>query len=95
VFQEALIAKGELTFRGQRVDPAAIRRTALLTVEGERDDICALGQTAAAHDLCTGLRPHMKRHHMQTGVGHYGVFSGRRWETQIYPIVRNVILSAS
>jgi len=95
VFQEALLAKGQLTFRGQQVDPAAIRQTALLTVEGERDDICALGQTAAAHDLCTGLKPHLKRHHMQTGAGHYGVFSGRRWETQIYPIVRNVVLSTS
>ena len=94
VFQEALLAKGELTFRGRRVDLAAIRRTALLTVEGERDDICALGQTVVAHDLCTGLRPYMKRHHMQAGVGHYGVFSGRRWETQIYPIVRNFVLSA-
>ena len=94
VFQEALLAKGELTYRGRRVDPAAIRRTALLTVEGERDDICALGQTAAAHDLCTSLRPYLKRHHLQTGVGHYGVFSGRRWETQIYPIVRNFVLSA-
>ena len=95
VFQEALLAKGELTFRGRRVDLAAIRRTALLTVEGERDDICALGQTAVAHELCTGLRPYMKRHHMQAGVGHYGVFSGRRWETQIYPIVRNFVLSSA
>ncbi|MFZ1429063.1 MAG: polyhydroxyalkanoate depolymerase [Geminicoccaceae bacterium] len=94
VFQEALLAKGELTHRGRRVDPASIRRTALLTVEGERDDICALGQTAAAHDLCTSLRPYLKRHHLQAGVGHYGVFSGRRWETQIYPIVRNFVLSA-
>ena len=94
VFQDALLAKGELEFRGRRVDLTAIRRTALLTVEGERDDICALGQTAAAHDLCTGLRPYKRRHHMQAGVGHFGVFSGRRWETQIYPIVRNFVLSA-
>ncbi|MCE9524112.1 MAG: polyhydroxyalkanoate depolymerase [Alphaproteobacteria bacterium] len=93
VFQEALLAKGALTHRGARVDPSKIKRTALLTVEGERDDVCALGQTAAAHDLCTGLRPYMKRHHMQTGVGHYGLFSGKRWETQIYPIVRNTILT--
>ncbi len=57
----------------------AIRRTALLTVEGERDDICAVGQTLAAQELCSGLRPYMKRHHVQTGVGHYGVFNGRRW----------------
>ncbi len=94
VFQEMRLAKGELTYRGRLVDPKAIRRTALLTVEGERDDICALGQTSAAHDLCSKLKPYLKRHHMQAGVGHYGVFSGRRWEEQVYPIVRNVILSS-
>ena len=66
----------------------------LLTVEGERDDICSLGQTTAAHDLCTGLRPHMKRHHLQPGAGHYGVFSGKRWEEQVYPQVRNIILAS-
>jgi polyhydroxyalkanoate depolymerase len=94
VFQEAQLAKGEMVFHGKPVKPSAIRRTALLTIEGERDDICALGQTVAAHDLCTGLKPHLKRHHMQTGVGHYGVFSGSRWEKQIYPIVRNHIVMA-
>lgn len=93
VFQDPQLAKGELTYRGRPVNPGAIRRTALLTVEGERDDICAPGQTAAAHDLCTGLKPFMKRHHLQTGVGHYGVFSGRSWENQIYPIVHNMMLS--
>jgi len=93
VFQRALLARGELIHRGRKVDPGAIRRTALLTVEGERDDICGIGQTAAAHDLCTGIKPYMKRHHMQPGVGHYGVFSGRRWEAQTYPVVRNMILS--
>ena len=93
VFQEALLAQRRLTWRGRRVDLAAIHRTALLTVEGEHDDICALGQTAAAHDLCARLKPYMKRHHMQAGVGHYGVFSGRRWEQQVYPAVRNVILA--
>ena len=93
VFQEARLAKGELTYQGRPVNPAAIRRTALLTVEGERDDICAMGQTSAAHDLCKGLKPYMKRHHMQAGVGHYGVFSGKRWETQVYPIVRNMMLA--
>jgi len=95
VFQRALLAKGELDHRGERVDCGQIRRTALLTVEGERDDICSVGQTAAAHDLCSGLRPHMKRHYLQPGVGHYGVFSGRKWENQIYPQVRSFILSAS
>jgi polyhydroxyalkanoate depolymerase len=83
-----------LDFRGQRVEPAAIRRTVLHTIEGERDDICAVGQTAAAHDLCTNLRPYLKRHHMQLGVGHYGVFSGKKWEGQIYPLVKNVILAS-
>ena len=82
------------TWRGSKVDPRAIRRTMLLTVEGERDDICAVGQTSAAHDLCTSLRPYLKRHHMQAGVGHYGVFSGKSWENQIYPMVKNVILAS-
>ena len=93
VFQQALLAKGELMHRGKRVDCAAIHQTALLTVEGERDDICGVGQTAAAHLLCTGLRPHLKRHHLQPGVGHYGVFSGSKWENEIYPQVRNLVLA--
>jgi polyhydroxyalkanoate depolymerase len=93
VFQEFLLAKGELTWRGRKVQPRAIRRTALLTVEGERDDICAIGQTVAAHDLCSSLRPYRKKHYVQAGVGHYGVFSGRRWSSQIYPLVRNVVLA--
>jgi polyhydroxyalkanoate depolymerase len=94
VFQRALLAKGELTHRGRQVDPAKIRHTALLTVEAERDDICGFGQTSAAQDLCSSLPLYMKRHHMQPGIGHYGVFSGRRWETQVYPVVRNMILAA-
>ena len=93
VFQRALLAKGELTHRGRLVRPDLIHRTALLTVEGERDDICAVGQTSAAHALCSSLRPHMKRHHLQPGVGHYGVFSGKKWQTQVYPQVRNLILA--
>jgi len=95
IFQDARLAAGKLTYRGRKVDCRVIRRTALLTVEGERDDICALGQTGAAHDLCSGLKPFLKRHHMQAGVGHYGVFSGKRWEGQIYPVVRNLILANS
>ena len=93
VFQEMRLPTGRLTHRGKLVDPSAIRRTALLTVEGEKDDICSVGQTAAAHDLISKLRPHMRHHHLQAGVGHYGVFSGRRWKTQIYPTVKTVILS--
>ncbi|HYA07446.1 MAG TPA: polyhydroxyalkanoate depolymerase, partial [Xanthobacteraceae bacterium] len=93
-FQDCALPLGKLTFRGVPVEPRAIRRTMLLTVEGERDDICAVGQTVAAHDLCGKLRPYLRRHHMQAGVGHYGVFSGKRWENQVYPIVKNVILSS-
>jgi len=78
-------------WRGERIDPRAITRTALFTVEGERDDICAPGQTLAAHDLCTSIKPHRKQHHLQAGVGHYGVFSGKRWQHEIYPKVRRHI----
>jgi polyhydroxyalkanoate depolymerase len=91
VFQEYALATGALTWRGRPVRPAAIRRTALLTVEGEKDDICALGQTLAAQDLCSGLRQYMRSHYIQAGVGHYGVFSGKRWNSNIYPVVRDVI----
>jgi poly(3-hydroxybutyrate) depolymerase len=94
VFQTYDLPRGELRFRGRLVNPAAIRRTALLTVEGERDDICAVGQTVAAQDLCSSIRPYMKTHHIQVGVGHYGVFSGRKWNQQIYPRVRDVIYSS-
>ncbi len=94
VFQDYSLAKGELSVRGRKIEPRAIRRMALLTVEGERDDICAVGQTLAAQDLCAGVRPYLKRHHVQTGVGHYGVFSGKRWETGVYPQVRDVIQMA-
>jgi poly(3-hydroxybutyrate) depolymerase len=91
VFQEYALPKGELRFKGRLVKPAAIRRTALMTVEGERDDICAIGQTLAAQDLASSLRPYMRTHHVQANVGHYGVFSGKRWQRQIYPAVRQVI----
>jgi poly(3-hydroxybutyrate) depolymerase len=93
VFQDNDVGRNQLKYRGQPLDLRSIRKTALLTVEGERDDICSVGQTVAAHDLCSQLPPFMKRHHLQTGVGHYGVFSGRRWESQVYPVVRNFILS--
>jgi polyhydroxyalkanoate depolymerase len=92
VFQQHLLPRGEMMWRGRKVNPGAIKRTALLTVEGERDDICSVGQTVAAQDLCAALRPNRKKHHLQAGVGHYGVFSGRRWENQIYPLLRNFIL---
>ena len=94
VFQTYDLPRGVLTVAGRTVNPAAIRRTALLTVEGERDDICAVGQTVAAQDLCSGIRPYLKTHHLQAGVGHYGVFSGSKWNTQIYPRVRETIHAA-
>jgi len=91
IFQTHELPRGELKYRGRLVKPSAITETFLFTVEGERDDICGLGQTCAALDLCTNLRPLLKRHHVQTGVGHYGVFSGRRWANEIYPRVKEVI----
>jgi polyhydroxyalkanoate depolymerase len=91
VFQRHALPLHELEVEGRLVEPSAIRRTALLTVEGERDDICAVGQTLAAQDLCDKLRPYLKTHHVQTGVGHYGVFNGGRWERHIYPRVRAMI----
>ena len=94
VFQEHHLARGVYTYRNRKVDPRAIRKTSLLTVEGERDDICGLGQTLAAQDLCSSIKPFRKKHYVQAGVGHYGVFSGTRWQTQIYPMVRNTILAS-
>ena len=91
VFQTYDLAVGTLKYQGRTVNPTAIRRTALMTVEGERDDICSVGQTVAAQDLCPNIRPYLKTHHIQTGVGHYGVFSGRKWNQQIYPRVREMI----
>ena len=94
IFQEHDMATGRFTWRGRPVDPGAIRRTALLTVEGAQDDICSPGQTLAAHDLCTGIPQERKHHHLQPGVGHYGVFSGSRWEAEVYPVIRGFIEGA-
>ncbi|MFG6413744.1 polyhydroxyalkanoate depolymerase [Roseateles sp. DC23W] len=91
VFQTFDLPRGELMFKGRKVNPAAIRRTALLTIEGERDDICAVGQTLAAQDLASSLKLYMRTHYIQPNVGHYGVFSGRRWQHQVYPLLRHVI----
>lgn len=93
VFQEHHLARGVMHVNGQPVDCGKIRNTALFTIEGERDDICSIGQTLAAQELCPNIRPYMKKHHVQMGVGHYGVFSGRRWESEIYPMVRDFIHS--
>jgi len=95
VGQRSLLPEGEMTFKGRTIDLRAIKRTFLLTVTAEKDDICSVGQTLAAQDLCSGLRPCMKTHYLQAGVGHYGVFNGKKWETQIYPVVRNHIQASS
>jgi polyhydroxyalkanoate depolymerase len=91
VFPEHLLPQGRLMHRGRPVNPASIRRMGLMTVEGEKDDICSIGQTLAAQDLCTGVRAYRKVHHMQAGVGHYGVFSGKRWNNEIYPLLRDFV----
>ncbi len=95
VFQRHLLPTGQMTWRGQIVDPKAIRRTALLTVEGENDDICSPGQNYAAHDLCANIPDDMRGHHLEPGVGHYGVFSGSHWQAEIYPVVRDFITKHS
>lgn len=94
VFQDNHLARGKFKWRGQLADLGAIKKTALLTVEGENDDICAPGQTEAAHALTPNIKPNRKQHHLQKSVGHYGVFAGHRWQNEIYPIVRDFIAKA-
>ncbi|MBA4793586.1 polyhydroxyalkanoate depolymerase [Phenylobacterium sp.] len=91
VFQRYLLPKGELVHRGRLVDPGKITDVALLTVEGEKDDISGIGQTQAAHALCAGLPDALKADYVQPHVGHYGVFNGRRFREEIYPRVRAFI----
>ncbi len=91
VFQDFALPKGRMFVREELVRPAAITKTALLTIEGEFDDISGNGQTAAAHDLCTKIPAKMKDHFMVPKVGHYGIFSGRRWREVIYPHIRGFI----
>ena len=91
VFQRQLLPKGELKHRGVRVDPAAIRDTALLAIEGERDDISGLGQTRAALDIATRLPASKKKYFMAKDVGHYGIFNGRKWRERIAPVVEKFI----
>ena len=85
VFVRHALPKGEMTHRGEKVDPAAIRNVALFTVEGENDDISGVGQTQAAHDLCVNIPRDMRAHYLQPDVGHYGVFNGSRFRAEIVP----------
>lgn len=94
VFQRYLLPKGELTHRGRLVRPELITDIGLLTVEGENDDISGIGQTQAAHTLCTGLPAELKEDYVQPHVGHYGVFNGRRFREEIYPKTRAFIRRA-
>jgi len=94
VFQQHLLPKGELTHRGQLVRPDLITDIGLMTVEGENDDISGIGQTQAAHGLCSSIPEAMKEDYVQPNVGHYGVFNGRRFREEIYPRVRDFILKS-
>jgi poly(3-hydroxybutyrate) depolymerase len=91
VFQEHLLPRGLWDVAGERVRPEAITGTALMTIEGELDDIAGVGQTRAAHKLCTGIPEEHRVHLTAQGAGHYGIFSGRRWRDQVYPQVRDFI----
>jgi poly(3-hydroxybutyrate) depolymerase len=90
VFRDHDLARGQMTWHGAHVDPSLIR-SALMTVEAENDDMCPPGQTEAAHSLCTAIPATRRRHHLQAGVGHYGVFSGSRFQNEIYPLIRSFI----
>jgi len=92
VFQQYLLPKGELTHRGRAVRPEMVKDIGLMTVEGENDDISGIGQTQAAHGLCSGLPEDMKVDYVQPKVGHYGVFNGKRFREEIYPRVRDFIV---
>jgi poly(3-hydroxybutyrate) depolymerase len=91
VFQQFLLPRGLWEVNGERVDPTTIKRTSLLTIEGELDDISGIGQTEAAHDLCTGIPASRRAHRVIQGAGHYGIFSGRRWRETVYPQIRDFI----
>ncbi|UCI08188.1 polyhydroxyalkanoate depolymerase [Mesorhizobium sp. B1-1-8] len=93
VFVRHALPKGEMTHRGEAVDPRAIRNVALFTVEGENDDISGLGQTEAAHDLCVNIPADRHAHYMQPAVGHYGVFNGSRFRSEIVPRIVDFISS--
>ena len=93
VFVRHALPKGEMTHRGQRIDPEKIRRVALLTIEGEHDDISGVGQTEAAHRLCVNIPAERKAHWLQPSVGHYGVFNGSRFRAETAPRIADFILS--
>ena len=91
VFQEYALPQGTWVINGETVNPGAITTTALLTIEGELDDISGLGQTQAAQNLCHQIPPEKKHHYLAQGSGHYGIFSGRRWRQKVYPVIKTFI----
>ena len=93
VFIRHALPKGEMTHRGELVDPSKIKRTALMTVEGEKDDISGVGQTEAAHKMCSSLPESHRAHYLQNGVGHYGVFNGSRFRSEIAPRISDFMAS--
>jgi poly(3-hydroxybutyrate) depolymerase len=95
VFKDFALPKGRMFVHGELVRPQAIRETALLTIEGELDDISGHGQTESAHQLCLNIPAPRREHFKAPGVGHYGIFSGRRWREVIYPRVRDFIRAHS
>jgi poly(3-hydroxybutyrate) depolymerase len=95
VFVRHALPLGEMTHRGRRVDPSRVKRIALLTIEGEHDDISGVGQTKAAHQLCVNIPADRKAHWLQQGVGHYGVFNGSRFRSEIAPRIADFVLSMS
>jgi poly(3-hydroxybutyrate) depolymerase len=95
VFVKHALPKGEMVHRGRRVDPSVITHVALMTVEGENDDISGLGQTEATHSLCTSIPDDRRVHYVQKGVGHYGVFNGSRFKSEIVPRLSDFMLSAA
>ena len=95
MFVKHSLPKGEMTHRGTRVEPSKVKRVALMTVEGENDDISGLGQTEATHSLCTSIPDHRRVHYVQKGVGHYGVFNGSRFRSEIVPRISDFMLSSA
>jgi poly(3-hydroxybutyrate) depolymerase len=93
VFQDFALVNGTWVVNGELVRPQDIKTTALLTIEGELDDISGAGQTRAAHEICTGVPAGRQFHYDAIGAGHYGIFSGRRWREKVYPRVRDFIAS--
>jgi poly(3-hydroxybutyrate) depolymerase len=95
VFVRHALPKGEMTHRGKPVDPSKITRVALMTVEGENDDISGLGQTEATHGLCSSIPADRRVHYVQKGVGHYGVFNGSRFKSEIVPRISDFMVSSA